>query len=271
MSEEHKADETSQSTQHGILVTRGTTLQIPAGGLQIELGTEPKMKLVTLHLALNMWLPWLEIALEHLAEARAQHERLIAERDRGGEVGDPLVRESRAAMQAMVAAAISFDALYATAKERITLPPSLVQRWRDRGTARYRQVTEVFRRAFGLRKHSTANVRGIAKELYRFRDMAVHPPASFGAPVLHPDLGSGVERRLVVFSYANAQLAVRAALAYIKILPSRPMDRASESMKQLAADMLTLGEPLFREWEELYGPLLGEPEDPRAADGDEPQ
>ncbi len=271
MSEENNSDAMPQSVQHGILVTRGTSVQIPAGGLRIKLGPEPKVEPLMLHLSLNMWLPWLEIALEHLAEARSEHERLIAERDRGGEVGDPLVKESRAAMQAMVAAAISFDALYAAAKERITLPPSLIERWRGRGTARYRQVTEVLRRAFGLKKQSTANVRGVAKELYRFRDIAVHPPASFSAPVLHPDLGSGVERRLVVFSYANAQLAVRAALAYVKILPSRPMDRASEPMKQLAADMLSLGEPLFRSWEELYGPLLDGKDDPPAANEVQPQ
>lgn len=114
-----------------------------------------------------------------------------------------------------------------------------------------------------MQKQSTANVRGIAKELYRFRDMAVHPPAAFSEPVLHTDLGSGVERRVVVFSYANARQAVRAALAYIKILPSRPLDRATDSMRQLAADMLKFGEPLFEEWESQYGSLLDEPEDER--------
>ncbi len=258
MGEEVKPD---PSQRTGILITRGMSIRIPAGGLRVSSGSDPGVDSVTLHLALNMWLPWLEIALAHLDEARVQHERLLETRDAGGKVGEPLVMESRAAMQAMVAAAISFDALYAMAKERISLPPSLVKRWRERGTARYSQVTEVFRRAFCLKKQSTANVRRVAKELYRFRDMAVHPPASFGAPVLHPDLGSGTERRLVIFGFENAQLLVRAALAYVKILPSRPLDRATEPMQQLAKDMLTLAEPLFQQWEERYGLLLEEPQD----------
>ena len=145
MSERSETDGTPKpASRGGILVTRGTNVRIPAGGLRIALGSEPQMEPVTLQLALNMWLPWLEIALEHLAEARTQHERLLEEIESGGEAGGALVMESRAAMQAMVAAAISFDALYASAKERISLPPSLVQRWRERGTARYRQVTEGF-------------------------------------------------------------------------------------------------------------------------------
>ena len=253
------------SRNSGILITRGTTVQIPAGGLRIRLGLEPRVDPVAVQLALNVWLPWLEIALTHLGNARAEHERLLKTRDAGGEVGEPLLMESRAAMQAMVAAAISFDALHAAAKDRISLPPSLSKRWREKSTARYRQVTEVFRRAFCLKKQSTANVRVVAKELYRFRDTAVHPPASFGAPVVHPDLGSGAERRLVIFGFSNAQMVVRAALAYVKILPSRPMECATEPMKQLARDMLTLGEPLFQQWGEQYGSLLEEPEDTKVS------
>jgi hypothetical protein len=258
MTHENKPE---QPQSGGILITRGTSIQIPAGGLRIRLGSDPGVDPVTLHLALNMWLPWLEIAMEHLHEAKTQHDLLIAARDSGGQVAEPLVRESQAAMQAMVAAAISFDALYAAAKERISLPPSVIKRWRERGTARYSQVSEVLRRAFCLKKQSTANVRSVTKELYRFRDIAVHPPASYSQPILHPDLASGTERRLVIFSFSNAQPAVRAALAYVKILPSRPLDRATGPMKQLAADMLKLGEPLFEQWEAEYGPLLDQPDD----------
>ena len=43
----------------------------------------------------------------------------------------------------------------------------------------------------------------------------------------------------MVFSYANARRPCE-RLAYIKILPSRPLDRATDSMRQLAADMLKL-------------------------------
>lgn len=63
-----------------------------------------------------------------------------------------------------------------------------------------------------------------------------------------------------MFGFSNAKMGVRAALAYVKILPSRPMERAPEAMKQLASEMLTLGEPLFQRWENEYGPLLDQPE-----------
>jgi hypothetical protein len=216
-------------------------------------------EMLSLHVSLSMWLPWLEIAMSHLDEAQAQHENLLRARDSGGAVGAALEGESRAAMQAMMAAAIAMDALCATAKDRITLPPSLTRKWRESGTARYAQVTEVLRRAFCLKKQSTANVRGVMKELYRFRDLAVHPQGAYSEPVLHPDLGSGTDRRLVTFSFDNARQLVRAAVAYVKILPSRPLDHATEPVQQLAKDLLSLGEPLFVRWEERYGALLEEP------------
>ena len=249
----------------GILVTRGMGLSIPAGGLTIAMGPDGlKAEPLTVHVSLSMWLHWLEIAMSHLDEAQAQHAALLRARDDGGDVGGPLEAESRAAMQAVVAAAIAIDSLYALAKDKITLPAGLTASWRQKGTARYRQVTEVFRRAFCLKKQGTANVRLVMKEIYRFRDLAVHPQGTSTAPVLHPDLGSGTEWRFVAFRFENARQIVRSALAYVKILPSRPMDRATEPMQQLAKDLLSLGEPLVSAWDERYGALLDEalPTDP---------
>jgi len=240
------------SKNRGILVTRGVSLRIPAGGLKISLC---EACTCSVQVNLNIWLHWLEIAMSHLEEAQVQHEALLRAREDGREVNGVLEGESRAAMQAVMAAAIAIDALYATAKDKIALPPES-KKWRQKGTARYAQVTEVFRRAFCLKKQSTAYLRGVIKELYRFRDLAVHPPGIYSKPVLHPDLCTGVEWRFVTFSFNNARQLVRAALAYVKILPSRPMDRAPERMQQLAKDLLSSGEPLFLLWEERYGTLL---------------
>ena len=63
----------------------------------------------------------------------------------------------------------------------------------------------------------------------------------------------------VTFSFDNARQLVRAAIAYVKILPSRPLDRATEPMQQLAKELLSLGEPLFVQWEERHGALLDQP------------
>lgn len=250
-----------ESKCSGILVGRGTRVSIPAGGLTINLGSPGQQLAVDVHLQLNMWFYWLEIALSHLGTAKNHHATLLRARHDGEALQPALDDETRSGMQAIMAAAIAVDALYADVADRLPVQRDLRKQWREKGTARYAQVTEVFRRAFGLRRQGTANLRLTLKELYHFRDLAVHPDARASTPVLYPDLQVGVEWRLVAFGFANAQQAVRAALAYVKILPSRPLDRAPAPVQQLASEMLSLGGPLFDEWERHYGPLLDSPSD----------
>jgi len=72
-------------------------------------------------------------------------------------------------------------------------------------------VTEVLRRAFGLKRKGVAALRQNLREIYRFRDLAVHPSAKLQAPEMHPELGVGVEWRFAHFRAHNAELIVNAA------------------------------------------------------------
>lgn len=47
-------------------------------------------------------------------------------------------------------------------------------------------------------------MRKYLKDLFRFRDWAVHPPADLRYPMLHEDLDSGVDWRFIAFSAKNA-------------------------------------------------------------------
>jgi hypothetical protein len=78
-------------------------------------------------------------------------------------------------------------------------------------TARYTQVTEVVRRAFQLRPKGTAALRQNLKEIYRLRDLAVHPSGKIEAPILHPELTVGVGWRFAYFRAHNAEIVVNAA------------------------------------------------------------
>lgn len=166
--------------------------------------------------------------------------------------GDHLDREFKASIQAAVAAATFFEALYATAAERDPRKPPTMK---DR-PSRYAVVTEQLRRSFGLRKQGTANLRSVLKEIYRFRDQAVHPSAAFTQPTLHPQLQVGVEHRFIMFSFNNAKELVRAALAFSKILPSRDLTRQPKEIQDLAAYLLEVCLPLYVTWEQHYGQLL---------------
>lgn len=242
----------------GIHISRGVRLRIPVGGLVIstDKGDGPSMEVKAVELQLDTCIHWLEIALEHLANAKAAHEALLAESRSSPNLGALLDREFKASVQAAFAAATFFEALYATTMERNPPKQPKPAGSPKKRPTRFAVVTEQLRRSFGLRKQGTANLRSVLAEVYRYRDQAVHPSAQFSEPVLHPQLHVGVERRFVMFCAANAQLLVRAALAFSRILPSRDLGRQPKEIQELGAYLLQVCAPLYVTWEQTYGQLL---------------
>jgi len=129
-----------------------------------------------------------------------------------------LEREFEASLQATMAAAIALDAFYSVIQTHVQLPTSLVERWRTKRASRYSQVTEVLRRGFHLKPQETKVLRQNVKEIYRFRDLAVHPSGKLQAPLLHPELNVGVEWRFAYFRAARAEMLVNASIAIIQEL-----------------------------------------------------
>jgi len=120
-----------------------------------------------------------------------------------------LEREFESSMQAIMASAIAIDAFYAVLRNKAEIPEMLIKRWREKRTARYVQIAEVIRIAFGLKSQGIKVLRQNLKEIYRLRDLAVHPSGDIKAPILHPELDVGVEWRFAFFRHHNAELVVR--------------------------------------------------------------
>jgi hypothetical protein len=199
---------------------------------------------------------WLEIALRHLAAAEIARRDLLAvtQDDASPHKADALEREFASGMQALVAAVIAVDALYATVRERISVPDSLVTQRREKRTARPRQVAEVFRRAFIVKGQGFKNLKQILGEHYKFRDLAVHPPGKFSSPVLHKVLGSGTEWRFVSFGYDSSKTAVRAALAVVVQLAARPREKKG-AFHDYCKGLSERLQPLENQWTESFGVL----------------
>jgi hypothetical protein len=175
----------------GIFISRGMAITVPAGGLTISIGADGKSAAnMTLHVRFDVCPTWTEIALRHLDDAREKRgDRQTAWAGTNEEQkAASLEREFEASMQAIMAAAIAVDAFYSLIQTHVDLPPSLTEQWRTKRTPRYSQVTEVLRRAFLLKPKGVAVLRGNLKELYRLRDLAVHPSGKIEAPILHPEL-----------------------------------------------------------------------------------
>lgn len=118
-------------------------------------------------------------------------------------------------MQAIVSAAVAWDALYAMVRDHAAIPPAMAERWRSGRTGRYTQVAEVVRRAFKLKAPGAAALRENLKEIFRCRDRAVHPSGKLEAAIHHPELNVGVEWRFVFFRARNAEFAVSVATAML--------------------------------------------------------
>ncbi|GLS15704.1 hypothetical protein GCM10007935_31400 [Hydrogenophaga electricum] len=198
----------------GIYITRGMTVGIPAGGFSLSIGDDGKINSsLTLHVRFDVCPTWIELSLQHLAtatEAGARRQAAWAGTDEEAKSA-ALEREFESSMQAVMAAAIALDAFYAMIQPHVVLPPTLVERWRTGRTARFSQVTEIVRRAFRLKPKGTAALRANLKEIYRVRDLAVHPSGKIEAPIYHPELDVGVEWRFAYFCASNAELIVNGA------------------------------------------------------------
>jgi hypothetical protein len=66
------------------------------------------------------------------------------------------------------------------------------------------------------------NLRHSVREVFKFRDYAVHPPAGFALPVLMPEINKTTEWRFLSFGAPSAQSAVRASLAILVQVIERP-------------------------------------------------
>jgi hypothetical protein len=239
----------------GVRITRGVGLAFPPGGIVIH-SQPPRLEVRQFHLRLNLATEWLEIAFECLQRAREAQAAWLQLRSMGTDSDELLNQEFKAAMQAMVAAGTFFEALYAAARE--VLPQELrAKPTGGRGDAkRSAVVAEQLKRAFGLRKTGAANLASVVSEVYRYRDAAVHPSSSYAAPAIHPLLNQYVERRIAMFTFPNAQLIVRAAIAYAKILPTVGGKQGPKETRELSAYLLSTCASLFESWEAQNGSLL---------------
>jgi hypothetical protein len=224
----------------GIFITRGMTVSIPSFSIRCRDDGEIEGDPITLHVRFDVCPSWIQIAKRHLEQAisaRSRREQAWSGSDED-EKAQALESEFESSMQAMMAAAIAWDAAYAVLREHVTIPPAMADKWRMGRTARYTQVAETVRRAFSLKPKGAAALRANLKEIYRYRDLAVHPSGKIGAPLLHPELDVGMEWRFVFFRAKNAELAVQVAAAMLWDLANngKPKDpKVTEYQKALAA------------------------------------
>jgi hypothetical protein len=194
--------------------------------LRIDLSKPGLLEPVIPELSIEMWPHWLEIAIQHMRQAKEAHTRLLGARDAGDNVGidQGLNDELRSSMQAICAVAFAVDAFYASLTAHMPIDPRLRASWREKRTSRDSIILEVLRVPSVLSRPQVASLKRVLGSIYQFRDWAVHPPADFRAAILHPDLQVGVDQRYLQFQSSNAERALSAGFEVFLRVLDNPRD-----------------------------------------------
>ena len=214
----------------GIYITRGMTVSIPSISISISDDGQLASAPITLQVRFDVCPTCIQIAKRDLDDALAAlavRQNVWAGTDEEAKA-QALETEFEASMQAIMAAAIAWDAAYAVLRECVAIPAEMAEKWRKGRTARYTQVSETVRRAFALKPKNAAVLRSTLKELYRYRDLAVHPSGKIEAPLLHPELDLGMEWRFVYFRAKNAETAVMVAASILWELANNGKSKESK-------------------------------------------
>jgi len=153
---------------------------------------------------------WLRIAEEASGQSEAARKAAIeAAPDDTETFSNALQREFEASMVAVAAAAFAIDAFFASVVEHA--PGARVS-----AKARHATILETFKRAFSLSQAQLTALREPLRIMFSLRREAVHPPATWAEPVLHPAFDLGMEPRFVKYraeNAVNAQLLARKLIA----------------------------------------------------------
>lgn len=220
----------------GVRLTAGADLRLPAGALRIKVDADGTVSAdpVVPQLRTDMWPHWLFEAVGAAQIARdsaAEVAHLAALSDRDEEALDlALGSELRGSMRAITASAFAVDAFYASVKARSPAHPNQ-NAWRANRTPRYAQVFETLRYHLKLTPPGANEIRDRVKELFRFRDWAVHPGSRFREPVYRSDIGSGVDWHFAVFRGDNGVAAVAKTASMMDALVTALL-RGHEELRQ---------------------------------------
>lgn len=201
---------------------------------------------------------WLDIAYKHLLDTESAHKKLmIAKGERNDEkIARYLKKESISGMQSIMASCIAIDAYYASIKEHVEIPQSTLDSWRDNSTARYKQISEVFRVGFRLNTPSSKNLRNVLKQNFNLRDKAVHPNPGTAEPLLHVELNKFTDWRYATFRFYNAKAIHCLSLSVIFKTSCSVDPKIAENLKDFCSKLKPRLKPMERKWKRRYGDLL---------------
>jgi hypothetical protein len=241
----------------GLFITKGMMVSIPEFSLSINENGEMTPNMI-IHTGLDMCHYWVEIAYDHLEKTEDIHNQLISAKQVNNEplMGDLLQKEFVSGMQAIMAGCIAIDSYYASIKDFAGIPESLKQIWREKRTARYKQIAETLKRTFVIPPDTFQIIREILKQSFGLRDMAVHPKYVTDQPVLYPEINKITDWRYQAFCYANAKTLIGHSLSLIYQTARQKQADKKKALTIYCESIVKKLDPTLSKWMGKYGKLF---------------
>lgn len=193
------------------------------GDFQISIDDEGKFQSkAILSTSYNTIPLWLRISRDACLDARQYAESLKTDWPQESEEQKRLLlAELRPSMMALVGCAVAIDGIYDLIKPFAKIDKATLEGWKRRKKSRSKQVSETFRRAFGLSKEETSSLQKIVKEIFDLRDKAVHPSHQIQNAMSRADLPVGVDWRFAAYRFDNAATAYNNTIQLLHFFMSR--------------------------------------------------
>jgi len=201
----------------GILITKGVTTGFRPGDLCITVdqeGNEVFKADVSLHY--DVVGTWMRVAFDSYRAAKAawkSAEVIIKENDKHVPI-EMLEIDFRQSMIVAISCAIAIDAFYARLTQFTRPPTKLVGN--KRKSPRYSQVAEQIKNSYKINKKLFACLRLALRQIYEFRDQAVHPSGKLTKAVLYQEIDRGVEVRFEKYRSKNVRAVLQDSFVIIK-------------------------------------------------------
>ncbi len=184
---------------------------------------------------MDVWPSWLAIAKQQRDLARVARDSNPGTQGDPNEFGDAMKAEHRAAMVSMTAAAFTMEA-FASSVHHFMPASKVGARSADA------RIHQTLCRTFRFSNTQSKLFRTTLQQVFRFRDRAVHPPATFAEPVGHPYFRVGMERSSVIFRVENAETSC--AFVHQVVWHCLHKPRGSDEFEAWCAGMADeIGEP----------------------------
>lgn len=243
-------EEKKKEPDPGVFITKGMKVDSPAFTIRMNGDGNISSDPVSLRTGLDMAPYWIRIAYQHLLDAGSAHDDLMKAKSKNDSlrIGEALEKEFSTGMQTMMASAIAIDSYYASIREYINIPDDLIKTWREKRTARYRQIAEVLRRAFPLSQNSARRLREILKQNFTFRDKAIHPSYGTTDPILHPELNKVSDWRYATFRFYNANALFGFTISIIYQTADMAKDTKNSELQKYCTELKANLQPTLIQW-----------------------